>query len=393
MTAQNGEGVYGDGVGVVTPLAHKLSQNGPVVKDSTGKPRSGVFYAGTASLVTGKANMSYDVAAFEAAICRGRTKGTSFPTNDAVVNVTTTAAPGSNKRIDIIYVQQKEVSEGDDATEAVIGVVQGTAASSPTAPTLPDGAIELARAEVTAGITATTSATITQTAPFTAPLGSPIPFRNATARDAAGAFVAGTKAHLIDTGVEYVYDGSAWRPQISGGQTPTSVVVGSGSSSVASDGTVSFTGASTVSLNGVFDDPTANYEVVVTVAHSASGTVFLRMRGAGADVAANYSFVYNVTQLSAGPTRSSSTSGSGFGFLRSAATGTNGDLRGRYTLFTPKSTSLAVVLEGASASAYNGDRFHVEEMGLVAPGASGFDGVTIVASAGTMTGTIKVRKL
>lgn len=213
MTAQNGEGVYGDGAGVVTPIAHKLSQNGPLVKDSTGKPRSGVFYAGTATLVTGKANMSYDVAVFEAAICRGRTKGTSYPTNDAVVNVTTTAAPGSNKRIDIIYAQQQEVSEGDAATQFVIGVVQGDAAPAPTPPPLPDGAIELARAEVAAGITATTSATITQTAPFTAPLGSPVPFRTTTEMN-VWTPVKNQLALDLSTDVIYRYNGTGWRPII-----------------------------------------------------------------------------------------------------------------------------------------------------------------------------------
>src|SRR5690606_35733041 len=210
MTAQNGEGVYGDGVGVVTPLAHKLSQNGPLVKDSTGKPRSGVFYAGNASLVTGKANMSYDVAPFEAAICRGRTKGTSFPTNDAVVNVTTTAAPGSNKRIDIIYAQQQEVSEGDAATQFVIGVVQGTAASSPTAPTLPDGAIELARAEVSAGITATTSAIITQTAPFTTVIGGVVPFRTTTEMNTWTTPLAKQLARDLSSNNLYVWTGTGW---------------------------------------------------------------------------------------------------------------------------------------------------------------------------------------
>lgn len=210
MTAQNGEGVYGNGAGVVTPLAHKLSQNGPLVKDSTGKPRSGVFYAGTATLVTGKASMAYDVAAFEAAICRARTKGTSFPTNDGVVTVPTTTAPGANSRIDIVYVQQAEASEGDPDTEAVIGVVQGTASSSPTAPALPDGALELARAVVGAGITGTQDAVITQTAKFTVPLGSPIPFRNSTERDAAGTFPPYTRCVLLDTGAEFVYS-SGWK--------------------------------------------------------------------------------------------------------------------------------------------------------------------------------------
>lgn len=211
MAAQDGEGVYGSPSqgGVVYTTEHKLSQNGPMVKDSTGKPRSGVFYAGNASLVTGKTNMSYDVAAFEAAICRGRTKGTSFPTNDAVVNVATTAAPGSNSRIDIIYLQQQEYIEGDASTQAVIGVVQGVAAASPTAPALPSGAIELARAVVPAGITATTSATITQTAKFTAAAGGVIPFRNTTERD-ADTCTEGQAGWLLDTHTLIVWDGTTW---------------------------------------------------------------------------------------------------------------------------------------------------------------------------------------
>lgn len=213
MTARNGEGVYGDGVGVVTPLAHKLSQNGLLVKDATGTPRSGIFYAGTATLVTGKASMAYDVAPFEAAICRARTKGTSFPTNDGVVTVPTAAAPGANSRIDIIYVQQAEVSEGDPDTEAVIDVVQGTASSSPTAPAIPDGAIELARAVVGAGITGTQDAVITQTAAFTAPLGSAIPFRSKSAMDAWTTAVPGqTAIDLTTPEVEYRWNGVEWRP-------------------------------------------------------------------------------------------------------------------------------------------------------------------------------------
>lgn len=211
MTARSGEGTYGDGVGVVTPLAHKLSQNGPLVRDSTGRVRSGVFYAGTTSLVSGKANMSYDVAAFEAAVSRGRAKGTSFPTNDGVVNVATTTAPASNSRYDVIYVQQREVSEGDPDSSAVIGVVQGAAAAVPVVPSIPSGAIELGRALVGAGITATTAATITQTAPFTTVSGTPIPARSKAAVDAITGYPVGTLAQDLSTGATYRFDGSSWQ--------------------------------------------------------------------------------------------------------------------------------------------------------------------------------------
>jgi len=98
--------------------------------------RPGIFYNGNASLITGKANMSYDVSAFSAALTRGATAGVVLLTNDGTLNVTTTAAPGSNSRIDIIYVWAREFSlDGTDSTP-VIAVTQGTAAAVPVAPSL-----------------------------------------------------------------------------------------------------------------------------------------------------------------------------------------------------------------------------------------------------------------
>src|SRR5690606_16873404 len=139
-----------------------------------------------------------------------------------------------NKRIDIIYGQQQEVSEGDAATQFVIGVVQGTAASSPTPPTLPDGAIELARAEVTAGITATTSATITQTAPFTTVEGGRLIVRTAAHLSALSVLGADVRAWTIDTKIEYRFDGTNWKEWesdwISWSTAPTNLAVGTGGS-------------------------------------------------------------------------------------------------------------------------------------------------------------------
>lgn len=64
------------------------------------------------------------------------------------------------------------------------------------------------------------------------------------------------------------------------GQIPSSVVVGSGSASVADDGTVTFTGASSVSLNGVFDGLGADeYEVHGRMEVDAGSVVTTRLRG------------------------------------------------------------------------------------------------------------------
>lgn len=215
MTAQPGLGITGNGVGVTTPIAHRLAQSGLVAK-AGGTPnlvRAGVFYDGTVNIVTGTAGMSYDVAPFTAALTRGAGQGTVLLANDGTVNVPTTAAPGSNSRIDIVYVWQRDFAIDGTDSNPVIGVVQGSPAATPAAPSLAafPGALELARITVPAGLTATNSgATITQTAPFTAAAGAPIIVRNAAALPAAA--VEGARARALDTDLNYEWNGSVWAP-------------------------------------------------------------------------------------------------------------------------------------------------------------------------------------
>jgi hypothetical protein len=215
VTATKPLGTYGNAVGTVTPADHKAAQSGLIAKTSLNAVRAGLFWGGTANILTAKPNMSYDVAPFTAALSRGATFGTVLMSNDGTLNVATTAAPGSNSRIDIIYVWAREYSLDGVDSNPVIGVVQGTAAASPTAPSLASfpGAIELGRATVGAGITATTSATITQTAPFTAMAGGVIAFRNSTERG-LGTYQEGQLGWLMDTDTLEVFNGASWVSKI-----------------------------------------------------------------------------------------------------------------------------------------------------------------------------------
>lgn len=212
MTATKPLGTYGNAAGTVTPLDHKMAQTGMVLKTTTvNVPRAGIFYNGTASLITAKANMSYDVAAFTVALTRGATSGTVLLSNDGTLNVTTTAAPGSNSRIDIIYVWAREYTLDGTDSNPVIAVTQGTAAAVPVAPSLAafPGAIEIGRATVGAGITATTSATLTQTAPFTCMDGGRFFSRTKTELDAITNLNIGAESICADT-LTYRWNGTAW---------------------------------------------------------------------------------------------------------------------------------------------------------------------------------------
>lgn len=74
---------------------------------------------------------------------------------------------------------------------------------------------------------------------------------------------------------------------------PSSVAVGSGSGSVDSNGTVTFSGATSVSLNGCFSSTYNNYRIVYNFSSFAgtAGNFHLRMRASGTDnTSSNYKY-------------------------------------------------------------------------------------------------------
>jgi hypothetical protein len=70
---------------------------------------------------------------------------------------------------------------------------------------------------------------------------------------------------------------------------PTSVAVGSGTGSANANGYVTFSGASSISLNGVFTAAYDNYRVIfTTTSNTASGYINMRLRSVTDITAANY---------------------------------------------------------------------------------------------------------
>ena len=119
----------------------------------------------TALTVTqnGTPNMSVNVSAGQAVIQGDESANQGFYLvwNDAVKNLVISAADPTNPRRDIIVARVKDTyySGATDAFE--LAVVQGTPAASPSDPTTPDNAIQLARVAVAAASTSVTNANIT----------------------------------------------------------------------------------------------------------------------------------------------------------------------------------------------------------------------------------------
>lgn len=158
----------------------RLILSGLIARAASGAPRVGVLPAHTSAIVTGTAGMAYSVAAFIAATSRNGA-GIELVANDGPASVTTTAAPGSNSRIDVIWVRCRFDLYGDTGVYTPqFGVTQGAPDLTPSKPSIPAGALELATAVVTSLDVATSTTVISQTHPYTAAEGGILPVRNNT---------------------------------------------------------------------------------------------------------------------------------------------------------------------------------------------------------------------
>ena len=241
---------------------------GLITKDVNGVVRSGVFLRHLNPLVTARADMKVDVAAFEA--CAVQFGGPILLANDGTLQVALATAPVANSRIDVVYVKQNEsAAPGTDAdTSRVLAAVTGTAAASPTKPALPAGALELATVLVPAGVVATNASgvTISPTFQYSAPAGVPVPFRSLSDLQLWTTPAYWQQAFVFNDAANngtYTFLNGSWVKYFN--QTnirPTSVVpAGAGSSaSVDANGVVNFTNCTSLIVNGVFtpDCPTTD---------------------------------------------------------------------------------------------------------------------------------------
>ncbi len=163
--------------------------------------------------------------------------------------------------------------------------------------------------------------------------------------------------------------------------TPTSVAVGSGSSSIGTNGQVTFSGASSVSLNGVFTSTYDNYLILCDFTASGNISISARMRLAGVDASTSsytrQGLIGDTTTASATQTLNATSSTLAFG----------GNARNnfKFELFAPAiaQRTTGIVYNAEQAPALRINTFYHDV-------ATAYDGVTFITSAGTMTGTMSI---
>jgi hypothetical protein len=227
MTANRGLFVRNLGSTGTTPAESRLALAGLFEQQSPGVPRAGLLNFRGRVAVSGTAGLAYAVQPCTVVTTRAANEGVYLFTLTGTTTVAT-SAPQSGARIDLIYVKQNDPDKGDPNNEAVVGVIQGTPATTPTAPyaLVPAGALVLAEARISAGATATNGGqtAIGQVFPQTAFAGEPVPVRNRA--EQLQLTVPGTQVYRMDSGrIDTLFQADnsvnpfgGWQP--TGGQLP-----------------------------------------------------------------------------------------------------------------------------------------------------------------------------
>ena len=122
--------------------------------------------------VTGGTTLSYAVASGVAVCSKGDSDGKTLAYFSGGSTPTVSANSSGNPRIDAIWITSHDLDQGDADNLVTLGVTQGTAAATPTAPTVPTYATLLAAMLVPAGATTTANATQAASIGYAIPYGA-----------------------------------------------------------------------------------------------------------------------------------------------------------------------------------------------------------------------------
>lgn len=192
--------------GTTTPLDARRMDSARIIKRTDGTPLAGVLFSPNADggVITGTSSMNVtipDGAAF--ALSRSASDGVVVVTNVGAATVTLDTAPSSNSRIDVVWIKQNDSTQGDATSVAVFGKTTGTAAASPSVPSIPSGAMSLAQITVPAGVTSTNASGVSlgHNFGYTSFLGGVIRYRsNNTMQGQVGNLPNGTFGQVDNAG-------------------------------------------------------------------------------------------------------------------------------------------------------------------------------------------------
>ena len=121
-----------------------------------------------------------------------------FSWNNGTVNLAIAAADPTNPRVDLVCVSVQDAQYSGSNNQAVLQVITGTPAPSPSAPSAPGSTVVLAQVAVAAGATSIATGNITDERPFARPLGV-VPSHCRVSRGAAWTTASSDTLFSFDT--------------------------------------------------------------------------------------------------------------------------------------------------------------------------------------------------
>lgn len=166
---------------------------------------------------------------------------------------------------------------------------------------------------------------------------------------------------------------------------PSSVTVGSGTGSSNTNGLVTFSGASSVSLNGCFTSTYENYRVIYKLVPSGDVGHYFRMRASGTDSSASYygNLIYYYSNVS-------SVGNDYNNNISSFQIEGNYDGVNIIDIVSPYLAERTKVLGMRTSWSTTATRSIQGIMGGMHNVSSSYDGITFYPASGTVTGNISV---
>lgn len=171
---------------------------------------------------------------------------------------------------------------------------------------------------------------------------------------------------------------------------PTTVVVSGGTATVNSVGLVTFSGVSTVSLNGMFSSSYKNYRMLLTITSASGNTsVDYKLRASGVDWAGASGYIFTGTE--------GATAGGAFGNRYSNGQ-TSFSMGYAYTTYgsdswmdikNPYTSGLETALMGQCMSQLSSGNYAHNIAGRSNGNTSSMDGMTIIGASATISGNVQ----
>ena len=167
---------------------------------------------------------------------------------------------------------------------------------------------------------------------------------------------------------------------------PSSVAVGSGTGSADSLGTVTFSGASSVSLNGCFSSAYENYRIFVFCKYSGTSgnTLRIRMRSAGTDNTNNWN---SIVDWSSNNTLGTGSNDSGLAYGEIGYIGNLVSIVDGVIVSPFLADNTGIITNAMEQS--NSDQYTLT-FGSYHSQQISYDGCTIYPPSGTITGNIRI---